>query len=105
MGKKIDGQKAMDCVRMSGNIPAAMLLYIEQNGCRGFKCRGCLLGLVCSHRPDMARDYAHAVRVRILEMRERMRASKGGPRPEGTSVAGTHQRGDSSGTQEHPCKN
>jgi hypothetical protein len=71
-----DRQEVLKSVRFTGNIPEAMLMYIARNGCSGFKCKGCVLGLVCSHRPVDSVSYAVAV---LTEVNKRLTFSSKAP--------------------------
>ena len=56
-----------NCLMMTKNVPAAMILYIMRNGCGEFKCRKCPLTLVCDHYPAHSKDYAFAVYKKVVE--------------------------------------
>lgn len=67
-----DKTEVLKSIRQTDNIPEAMLVYIMRNGCSGFRCRKCPLGLVCDHHPVNSKDYAFAV---LKEARKRLEGS------------------------------
>ena len=77
----IDRAEAARTLLGSRNVVEAMTVYIERNGCNGFRCKKCPLELVCDHYPSHARDYAHAVIERTREV------LSAGQHPQGTSEA------------------
>lgn len=77
----INRNAAMETLLRSRNVVEAMVLYIEERGCNGFKCRECPLTLVCDHYPAHSKDYAHEV---ILKTRSVLSA---GQRQKETSEA------------------
>ena len=62
-------EEVLGSIRQSNNVPEAMLVYIMRNGCSGFRCGKCPLGLVCDHYPSHSRDYAFSV---LTEARKRL---------------------------------
>ena len=61
-----DKREARICMEQAhGNVAEGMVNYIVRNGCNGFKCKGCVLGKVCSHKPLEARSYAAAVLAEV----------------------------------------
>lgn len=71
---KFDKREVLKSIRMSENVPMAMLTYISRNGCSGFRCRECPLGLVCTHvpgdAPSVALDVMKVVRKRMKAILE-----------------------------------
>jgi len=50
--------EVIESLSVTKNIPAAMVRYISRNGCNGFRCRECPLGLVCDHYPVHSQEVA-----------------------------------------------
>lgn len=56
---QINRKEAERCMKRSnGDAVSGMVFYIAKNGCNGFRCKGCVLGKLCSHKPSESRDYA-----------------------------------------------
>lgn len=58
---KFDKVKVFDCLRKTDNTAEAICFYISQYGCNGFKCKGCVLHIACTHRPVDAQKIAGRV--------------------------------------------
>ena len=65
-------EEVLKSIRQSNYVPEAMLVYIMRNGCSGFRCGKCPLGLVCDRYPSHSRDYAFSV---LTEARKRLSES------------------------------
>lgn len=63
--KKGEATKAF--IQAGGNVGKAMVIYIAKNGCSGFRCRSCVLKVVCSHHRNEASSYAIRTLVAVEE--------------------------------------
>ncbi len=54
-----------------GNVLEAELNYIALEGCNGFRCKGCICGLVCDHVPAHANNVAMGILRQVIEERSK----------------------------------